>query len=675
MRRLNLDVAEIVYESSLPDSPPRSEPIAPFAPHLLDHSENGEMFRRFVDVAMNVHRGDLARRTSRLTVRRTLGELFDAVAEKLEPSEQAPVVTALSTLHALVCDFVDFIEQKDIPESDKAPREFLCPLTLHALRHPITCSDGHTYELAHITAWCERMIGVPTSPLTREVLHLDANTVNHALVADMTAWVKGQITIHDGWGTEEAIRASLGRDTCTSADPFAPGEEFDAVLKQAGEHAPSVDFVRAVYEASGKDSMSTLKTVGERVRCIRQLFACGVNNAAVLRCMREDTPDKPWMIEMLKEVQDQEFGWGSRIVRLAEAADTCWPPQSQAAVSLSDELTTSLDQHTYERIADERYRRWGYPTDPRANSIELAWLLSANGEDPVEEPNYPEIVRREMRRARGSLLRAHHEWQILEQEAPLERQLATADRALDRIWRNPTVEYDVPSISVNIDLDMLYRDRDVHACDWSRAYLTLVYETYKRNFSGVVLYAKLFRRGLNPELPARVYVPPRENLVDLIEGHPPSNSDPDWWGRRAGQAAATVLAQSAGDADTTIVLAQVGTAFTTSRVRMELSAQDRDTYRVIRILRTQAWSNGSRRLLPTPDFVNQLPDHLLPPHQECEQEGLYVTSVRQGERQVRVFWAGNVRVQPPPIRRARPMRLGGPQYPIWAWHDAFQQRL
>ena len=111
----------------------------------------------------------------------------------------------------LVCQIIDLFEKKDIPESDKAPREFLCPLSLHAMRDPVRCSDGHAYERVHINAWRLRHPGPAPSPLTRQLLtteQIHLLDVRHS----MRNWVKQNITLHEGWDLFRCMQAFLGYD-------------------------------------------------------------------------------------------------------------------------------------------------------------------------------------------------------------------------------------------------------------------------------------------------------------------------------------------------------------------------------------------------------------------------------------------------------------------------------
>lgn len=142
-----------------------------------------------------------------------------------------PVVQPVSTTHKLVCDWIDFHEKKDIPESLKAPSEFLCPLSLHSMRDPVNCDDGHVYERAHIEAWCNSPTSNGLSPLTRAPMSENRFSCM-PLVSMMEAWVRTKITVHEGWSLEQAIRAHFGEDVGTET------EEGAAVVEAPPEKEP-----------------------------------------------------------------------------------------------------------------------------------------------------------------------------------------------------------------------------------------------------------------------------------------------------------------------------------------------------------------------------------------------------------------------------------------------------
>ena len=277
--RQTADVAEIVYESSLPDSPPRSPVAVPVANFFaMDRStsppppppapraqrtrpRSAPDSREIVllrgpegETAWMRHDGDRprimhilpegqvrnmpdgswdgwddimtddetrtplrGRRVMRQAVhiRNTLPLMWrdpprQPVFEEAPPIPD-PVPKALNHTQELVCQIIDFFERKDIPESDKAPREFLCPLSLHAMRDPVRCSDGHVYERVHIDAWRLRHPGPAPSPLTRQPLsteQIHLLDMRHS----MRNWVKQNITLHEGWDLFRCMQAFLGYD-------------------------------------------------------------------------------------------------------------------------------------------------------------------------------------------------------------------------------------------------------------------------------------------------------------------------------------------------------------------------------------------------------------------------------------------------------------------------------
>jgi hypothetical protein len=104
-----------------------------------------------------------------------------------------PVARPVSTTHRLVCDFIDWSEKTSFPNAD-VPNEFLCPLSLHAMRDPVACSDGRVYERSHIDAWARSPTGNGLSPITRAPMSPQRFPCK-PLVSLMEAWVEARLCV------------------------------------------------------------------------------------------------------------------------------------------------------------------------------------------------------------------------------------------------------------------------------------------------------------------------------------------------------------------------------------------------------------------------------------------------------------------------------------------------
>ena len=135
-----------------------------------------------------------------------------------------PVAKPVTEMHGLVCKYIDHLAAKDIPDSDKAPSEFTCPLSLHAMLDPVRCSDGKVYDCAHIEAWRQSPSFNGTSPLTRAELSPD-QTECTALVNEMAEWACGNLGITGD--DRDALAAAL-KEGLWVAEPKEAGAKPDA---------------------------------------------------------------------------------------------------------------------------------------------------------------------------------------------------------------------------------------------------------------------------------------------------------------------------------------------------------------------------------------------------------------------------------------------------------------
>ena len=66
-----------------------------------------------------------------------------------------------------------------------APEEFICPLTLEVMVHPVMSIHGHSFEKDAIFDWLQSN---PVCPLTREPMRLSRLVTNENLRRKIAAW-------------------------------------------------------------------------------------------------------------------------------------------------------------------------------------------------------------------------------------------------------------------------------------------------------------------------------------------------------------------------------------------------------------------------------------------------------------------------------------------------------
>jgi hypothetical protein len=118
--------------------------------------------------------------------------------------------------------------------SSEAPcDDFLCPLTLQVMEHPMMTKAGHSFERSAILSWLEKK---GTHPLTREQLNLRDLVMNRALQAKIQKWKAEQGP--DEQGPDEQVS-----DTDSSCD----GDDFLCLNKFVCISQESVDELGAKW--------------------------------------------------------------------------------------------------------------------------------------------------------------------------------------------------------------------------------------------------------------------------------------------------------------------------------------------------------------------------------------------------------------------------------------------
>lgn len=107
---------------------------------------------------------------------------------KQQPNAPTGVARATSRERELTCQFIDLWE-KTKPRNQRPPNEFLCPLSLHAMRDPVCCADGIVYEREFI---CAALRQTGSSPMTNCAMHRFLFDCK-AMVTLMESWVRQRV--------------------------------------------------------------------------------------------------------------------------------------------------------------------------------------------------------------------------------------------------------------------------------------------------------------------------------------------------------------------------------------------------------------------------------------------------------------------------------------------------
>jgi U-box domain len=103
-----------------------------------------------------------------------------------------------------------------------APSEFLCPITMELMVHPMATRHGQNFEKSAIVAWLRQGSGL--CPLTRKPLKISDLIHNHGLAAKIQAWrdVHGVPYVSEDTSSGlSTIEQSLCHVYGTSAFPFS----------------------------------------------------------------------------------------------------------------------------------------------------------------------------------------------------------------------------------------------------------------------------------------------------------------------------------------------------------------------------------------------------------------------------------------------------------------------
>ena len=98
--------------------------------------------------------------------------------------------TCISTEREIICSYIDTQATSENFQGEVVPVEFLCPITMQAMRVAVVASDGHTYERSAIQAWLKRS---QSSPMTRA--RVDPEVLKRAFDLEhlMCQWVSQHV--------------------------------------------------------------------------------------------------------------------------------------------------------------------------------------------------------------------------------------------------------------------------------------------------------------------------------------------------------------------------------------------------------------------------------------------------------------------------------------------------
>lgn len=233
VRRVRQRDGEFTYEQSSPAGGPTANEHYSF---LDDFAlpPSATPAERIEGVATEPSVRALANALSRLSSERTSSRQASETVEdsamfemdtvyRLNPVPEAE--RPVSTLHMLVCEFIDEWDAKEHTRDEGVPAEFICPLSHLAMRNPVSSADGHTYDRPMLTKAfrCSRdnNLGKVVSPMTRSVLSHPGQTTMHPclpMVSLMERWVKKRVAVADGETLESTLKA---RASCAETEEQA----------------------------------------------------------------------------------------------------------------------------------------------------------------------------------------------------------------------------------------------------------------------------------------------------------------------------------------------------------------------------------------------------------------------------------------------------------------------
>lgn len=114
-------------------------------------------------------------------------------------------LTPPSALHELVCRFIDSENDAKSNKDERPHNEFLCPLSLHAMRDPVCCEDGCLYERTHIE---QALLVSSRSPINRKGM-TGVMVPCKPMITMMENWVRSKLPPLAEGTMESMLRITL----------------------------------------------------------------------------------------------------------------------------------------------------------------------------------------------------------------------------------------------------------------------------------------------------------------------------------------------------------------------------------------------------------------------------------------------------------------------------------
>lgn len=258
-------------------------------------------------------------------------------------------------------------------EGDEVPKYFLCPISLHIMKDPVTTTTGITYDRHSIHQWLSTATD-PVCPVTKLPLPRDSDlTPNHTLRRLIHAWL-----------------------TCHSGDQAPPTPVSRAQLLKLlrGVTVPRL-------HSASLDRLLSLATSEDHVVDRKLLVECGAPKAMVVfivKCYKErkiSSLEKAlrilnaiWTSEMKYLVEDNDELIDCLTWVLNYENDSQFDPLKNTAVLLAKEVVKVASSSIVERLNPEffrglvgilRQRGGDYGTVPAKAAIQVMLEVSQHG--------------------------------------------------------------------------------------------------------------------------------------------------------------------------------------------------------------------------------------------------------------------------------------------------------
>ena len=125
-------------------------------------------------------------------------------------------------------------------EQVEVPDEFICPITLQVMVHPLTTRSGKNFERAAILSWLGE--GTGQCPLSRQPLRPSDLIPNRFLEAKIAKWREDD-------GIPEPSEEELQENKCDFVGFLRVSEKDQQKFKSSAIHRPQITLNSAVVES------------------------------------------------------------------------------------------------------------------------------------------------------------------------------------------------------------------------------------------------------------------------------------------------------------------------------------------------------------------------------------------------------------------------------------------